>query len=126
MKDEIKEINLIIRHFIDVKEGRAFTNLTFKQTMILLDYITNLQKLQQAKDKLQNDYQEAVDKITNLQEENEKFKEYARSYLKSKIDRLNNIISELEKWLNEEWHKPLATIYVSDVVKKLKELKEKE
>lgn len=40
--------------------------------------------------------------------------------------RLNNIINELEKWLDEQWTKPLAEIYVSDVVKEVNELKEKE
>ena len=40
------------------------------------------------------------------------------------IDRLNNIINELEKFLNENWNKPMAEIYVSDVVKKIVELKE--
>ena len=61
-------------------------------------------------------YEELQEVICELQVER---------YIKDKeIDRLNNIISELEKWLNEEWHKPLATIYVSDVVKKLKELKD--
>lgn len=40
--------------------------------------------------------------------------------------KLNNIISELEKWLNKQWNKPLAKIYVSDVVKRINELKEKE
>ena len=42
----------------------------------------------------------------------------------NEILRLNNIIDELEKWLNENWNKPLAKIYVADVVKKISELKE--
>ena len=44
--------------------------------------------------------------------------------LEQEIDRLNNIINELEKWLNEKWKKPLAQIYVSDVVKEINKLKE--
>jgi len=40
------------------------------------------------------------------------------------INRLNNIIDELENFLNENWNKPMAEIYVSDVVKKIVELKE--
>lgn len=40
------------------------------------------------------------------------------------INRLNNIINELENFLNENWNKPMAEIYVSDVVKKIVELKE--
>lgn len=41
MNNEIKEI---LKHFQDVKEGRSFTDLSFKQTMFLFDYITNLQE----------------------------------------------------------------------------------
>ena len=33
-----------------------------------------------------------------------------------------NIIKELKKWLNEKWEKPLAQIYVSDIVKKIIDL----
>ena len=57
----------------------------------------------------QNGCKVILDYITNLQEENE---------------RLNNIINELEKWLNKNWNKPLAKIYVADIVKKISELKE--
>lgn len=91
MNNEIKEI-------LDyLKESAIKKNLYFEikpeKAQILLDYITNLQQeinkltaesteweskcyeLQQAKDELQNDYQEAVDKICELKQENERLKE---------------------------------------------------
>ena len=46
-----------------------------------------LKELQQAKDKLQNDYQNTVDKINELQQENKQLKENKRKaieYIKSK------------------------------------------
>ena len=46
-----------------------------------------------------------LDYITNLQEENEKFKEYARSYLKSKIDRKNEELELVKTKFIEEHNK---------------------
>lgn len=34
-----------------------------------------------------------------------------------------NMLDELEKWLNEKWEQPGIKIYVSDVVTKIRELK---
>ena len=59
---------------------KIYNGVASEYEMPISDYITNLQKkyeeadydrhkLFEAKEKLQNDYQEAVDKITNLQEE---------------------------------------------------------
>lgn len=41
------------------------------------------------------------------------------------IERLNNIIDELEKWLIEEYSKYNGAIRIANVLDKLKELKEK-
>lgn len=53
-----------------------------------------------------------------------------RKQLLEEIDRLNNIIDELEKWLNEDEYfngrklrKDYITVLVTDVLDKLKELK---
>lgn len=43
--------------------------------------------------------------------------------LKSQLQQRDELIDELEKWLNQEWEQPGIKIYVSDVVKKLNELK---
>ena len=46
-----------------------------------------------------------LDYITNLKEENEKFKEYARSYLISKIERKNKELELVKTKLIEEHNK---------------------
>lgn len=43
--------------------------------------------------------------------------------LKEQLKQRDEVIEKLEKWLNQEWKKPLAKIYVSDVVKELNKLK---
>ena len=59
-----------------------------------------------------------------IKQEREKL-DYEKQYYIKEIERLNNIINELEKWLNEEYD---ATIFdyhnaIEDVIDKLIELK---
>lgn len=71
--------------------------------------LAELEMLQQTKDKLQNDYQNAVDKINELQQENKQ---------------LNSILTELEEWLEMMEEKETIGTY-SMVQDKIQELKEK-
>ena len=44
--------------------------------------------------------------------------------LLEEVERLNNIINELEKWLSYEWYEMSKDINPEEVLDKLKELKE--
>ena len=85
MKDDIKETLEEVKRHLDYVKATKQASIRDNEMKVMYDYITNLQKkyeeadydrhkLFEAKEKLQNDYQEAVDKITNLQEENERLK----------------------------------------------------
>ena len=63
-----------------------------------------------------------LDYIKDLQQERDKYKTLYEKALESSV-KDSHVLIELEKWLNEQWKKPLAEIYVSDVVKKIQELK---
>ena len=84
--NEMKVMYDYITNLQEENEYSDYCNEKLREKIANLEYkITNLQKkyeeadydrhkLFEAKEKLQNDYQEAVDKITNLQEENERLK----------------------------------------------------
>ena len=81
--------------------------------------------------KLQMVYVGDRNAFNEIVEDNQKLKNEL-VYSKVEIDRLNNIIEELEKWLNEDEYfngrklrKDYITVLVTDVLDKLKELKEK-
>lgn len=69
---------------IDEEEAWSFKGHTVHRGECLkklCDEDNAVRKLQQIKDKLQNDYQEAVDKINDLQQRIDKAIEYVKSYL---------------------------------------------
>ena len=126
MKDEIKEIlnqlEIVARkHVVEVCEDGSKIEtmpasvvnelrLNNYSAKLLLDYITNLQQIEQDHQKLNGE----------LREENKKLQE--------EIDRLNNIIEELEKYIGQEWYcfdnESIEFKVARDVLDKLKELKE--
>lgn len=70
-----------------------------------------------------SNWEQALQNINNLQQKVEQ--------QENEINRLNNIINKLEKWLNEDEYfngrklrKDYITVLVTDVLDKLKELKE--
>lgn len=108
MKDEIKETLEDVKRHLDYVEATKQCSIRDNEMKAMYDYITNLQKkyeeadydrhkLFEAKEKLQNDYQEAVDKITNLQEENE-YSDYCNEKLREKITNLEYKITTLEDY----------------------------
>lgn len=118
MKDEIKEIDRII---INVKRNlqfspeRRFVELFNKDEINkLLDYITNLQTIEQQYSAILSENAELENKITNLQEE---------------IRIKDNIIYDLEDFIKEimkATNKEIISVETAGIIyNKLKELKEK-
>ena len=68
MKDEIKEI-------LRIAKECDFIDTNHEETKELLDYITNLQTIEQQYSAVLSENAELENKITNLQEENERLKE---------------------------------------------------
>ena len=94
MKDEIKEIERIL-----ATSGKY---ITYAERCYVLDYITNLRTIEQQYSALLSENAELENKITNLQEENEKVHkelDYADNYniyLISKIDKAIEYLREIE------------------------------
>ena len=83
MKDEIKEIlikdfnEILVKEFCtDWKEKRLYIELLVNATPFtnLLDYITNLQTIEQQYSAILSENAELENKITNLQQENKQLK----------------------------------------------------
>ena len=90
MNDEIKEILDNLRHY-----SFCFDNYDLEKTWVnkLLDYITNLQTIEQQYGAILSENVELENKITNLQEENEKLLKICGDYDKQ----ANNYKSRIEK-----------------------------
>ena len=73
MKDEIEEI---IESLGKIAKAEYYPEdlLTYKECQLLLDYITNLQTIEQQYSAILSENAELENKITNLQKENEELK----------------------------------------------------
>ena len=92
MKDEIKEILDIFTKYKDDWYSVEYT-LKPKQCVILYDYITNLQTIEQQYSAILSENVELENKITNLQEELEEQKRIEQASL----DTINNLQEENER-----------------------------
>ena len=149
MKDEIKEIldkaKEISKYGDDGKQHTRFFNQF--EAKSLLDYITNLQERKVTKEDVDKYFEENMcvsfdkfienwneqEKLVNyyekeierLNKEKDDLDDYNR-HLHNENKRLNNIINELEKWLNEQslYGFPTEISIINSIERKLKELKE--
>ena len=77
MKDEIKEILEALKideEDLNVRSSMYQLQLTPKEQKILLNYITNLQTIEQQYSAILSENAELENKTTNLQEEKDKYK----------------------------------------------------
>lgn len=108
MKDEIKEILAILKSRV---QNNGYLMIGVNNCKLLLDYITNLQTIEQQYSALLSENAELENKITNLQEENENRISESLSYdlakAKTKEIREKNIFlqDKIEKYKksNEEY-----------------------
>lgn len=92
MNNEIKEILEDLQMFIQEKYLLEDV-LNEKKAKSLLDYITNLQTIEQQYSALLSENAELENKITNLQQENKELLEK----FSNKIEEVSNLIKENEK-----------------------------
>lgn len=98
MKDEIKEILdrlEKIGFYASVPKELAYmtTNITPQECKTVLDYITNLQTIEQQYSAILSENAELENKITNLQEENQRLK----NNIKSAFEVINTQMKNLSK-----------------------------
>ena len=90
MNDEIKEI-LELQNKIDGIKNDTYT-MKYIEWKAILDYITNLQTIEQQYSAILSENAELENKITNLQEENENLKDYLKIMEKGKDNNLNRFL----------------------------------
>ena len=102
MNNDIKEILTYMMQYVENKyEHDSEPMLNYKDIKCVLDYITNLQTIEQQYSVILSENAELENKITNLQEENEKLIERVQIgqnaflSLNSKIDKAINKLKSM-------------------------------